>query len=432
MDARELLAIDIRQVMITLVLCLMVGIGLASAVANEPVRIQNPDEPTAGVVIMSLEELWRVGGEDDEQLLLGVVVDAITDAEGNIYLLDTQLSSVQVISPAGEFLRTLSREGEGPGEIRRAAGIQWLPDGSLGLVQAMPGKVVRIDTAGDPLGSMIPGGDDPTAGGRFMLRDLFCRQGRIVAAGSRMTRTDTGGNMQSFVSAFATDGREIQQYFTDEAAFDFRNPVWVEKDRYNVFGGRWALGPDGQIFAARERDRYSVSVYTADGELERFIEREVAAHRRSDREKERVAAGMAPRGRFMRDITVTVEDTAPVISSLRVDDQGRLWVLSSQGNRNQPDGVFCSYDIFDAEGSYIHQLQVAGPGDALQDRLIFLDEDRLIRITGVADAIAVMRGRVANSDPVLDEEEEEAAEETEPLEVICYKIVTKLPQTYLH
>ena len=86
-----------------------------------------------------------------------------------------------------------------------------------------------------------------------MLRDLFCRQGRIVAAGSRMTRTETGGAMTSFVSAFAVDGTEIRQYFGDEAAFDFRNPVWVEKDRYTVFGGRWALGPGCTIPRCKSR-----------------------------------------------------------------------------------------------------------------------------------------------------------------------------------
>jgi len=417
------------RVVIALVVYLVVGGGPVATADSGPMRIQNPDEPTNGLVTMSLEELWRVGGEDDEQLLLGVVVDATTDAEGNVYLLDTQLSSVQVISPVGEYLRTLSREGEGPGEIRRVAAIQWLPDGSLGLVQTMPGKVVRIDTAGDPLGSLIPGGDDPTEGGRFMLRDLFCRQGRIVAAGSRMTRTETGGAMKSFVSAFTVDGTEIRQYFTDEAAFDFRNPVWVEKDRYTVFGGRWALGPDGRIFAARERDRYAISVFDEEGELEQLIEREVAAYRRTDQEKERVAAGMAPRGRFMRDITVTVADTDPVISRLRVDDEGRLWVLSSQGNRNQPTGIFCSYDIFDTTGLLCYRLQVTGPGDAVQDRLVFLDQERLIRITGVADAIAVMRGRVADGDPA---QEEDSDAETAPLEVICYQIVTNLPQTNLH
>ena len=90
-------------------------------------HITNGASPSEGIETMHLEELWRVGGEDDD-VLFGVILQVRTDEEGNIYLLDSQLAQVQVYSSDGRHLRTLSREGDGPGEVRRPTDLVLLPD----------------------------------------------------------------------------------------------------------------------------------------------------------------------------------------------------------------------------------------------------------------------------------------------------------------
>ena len=66
---------------------------------------------------MGLTELWRAGGEDDEYFSAPSAPSEPT-SEGQIYLLDSQLSEVHVYTPDGEHLRTVGREGDGPGEMR--------------------------------------------------------------------------------------------------------------------------------------------------------------------------------------------------------------------------------------------------------------------------------------------------------------------------
>lgn len=51
-------------------------------------RVENPAQPAQGVQKIELEELWRVGGEDDEENIFGVVNRALVDEENNIFLLD--------------------------------------------------------------------------------------------------------------------------------------------------------------------------------------------------------------------------------------------------------------------------------------------------------------------------------------------------------
>ena len=55
-------------------------------------HVRNPAQPRDGLQTLHLEELWRVGGDtDDEDEFFGVVMAALLDDQGNSYLLDAQL-----------------------------------------------------------------------------------------------------------------------------------------------------------------------------------------------------------------------------------------------------------------------------------------------------------------------------------------------------
>ncbi len=108
---------------IPLLAFLMTSLAL-SAMAGEEVmkdgtlHVINGAEPSGGRQTMNLEELWRVGGEDDEETVFGIITKVLIDDDNNIYLLDAQLSEISVFSPEGELINTLGREGEGPGDLR--------------------------------------------------------------------------------------------------------------------------------------------------------------------------------------------------------------------------------------------------------------------------------------------------------------------------
>ena len=63
------------------------------------VHISNPAEAMEDPVTVTLTELWRVGGDtDDENEFFGVINRITTDKDGNVYLLDSQLNEVKVFS----------------------------------------------------------------------------------------------------------------------------------------------------------------------------------------------------------------------------------------------------------------------------------------------------------------------------------------------
>ena len=58
-----------------------------------------------------------------ESELLGRPVDMVLDSAGNLFALDYYLAQVLVISPSGDVLQTIGREGRGPGEFLRPRAI---------------------------------------------------------------------------------------------------------------------------------------------------------------------------------------------------------------------------------------------------------------------------------------------------------------------
>ncbi len=96
-------------------LALLTTLILTATVAlAAPAIITLPADPPSTRSV-ELVEQWRIGGEDDEEILLGVIFDAVIGTDGSVYLIDRQLSQVLVISPDGELLTTLGRQGKGPG-----------------------------------------------------------------------------------------------------------------------------------------------------------------------------------------------------------------------------------------------------------------------------------------------------------------------------
>lgn len=396
----------------------VIAIFSAACGAQEVPVLQNPAEPLGGTRTVELTERWRIGAEE-EDLLLGVVADVITDQAGNLYLLDRQLCEVQILSPLGEYIRTVGREGDGPGEFRRPQGLMFHTDSTLCVVRRMPGELVLLTREGESAGTVplaLPEGEAATM---FVLQNGALRDGHLVLCGDQMIRQSGGrggggrggpGSRKMFLRSYMPTGEPIHTVLEKERTFDPQRRRFVEKEEYFVHQGGWALGPGGTIYTAEDRDLYRIKVYSTDGQLKRIIQRAYQPYQRTEAEKEAVAEGamMFRRGRQIEVETVVAEHD-PCVLRLDVDDGGELWVQHGHSTKGLPPGVVLSLDHFDEGGNYIERVDFACPGDPDSDRLIRLGKGRFVLISGLAEAIESFRA-------VSREEQAEA--EDGPLEVI--------------
>jgi hypothetical protein len=385
------------------------------AIIDGVVHVKNSATPEKGTETIVLEELWRAGGEDDEETIMGVIVHALTDDAGNLYLLDLQLSQVFVYSADGEMIKTLSREGDGPGEVRRPSDMTLLPDGSMGLMQTFPGKLIKVTTDDEPDGEISFGGD-PAEGGFMMVVDVDCRAGNLVVAGVDLKQGDvpTKQHKVSFLGAVDFEGASTVRYWENSQDLDFLNLNIREGDQYNVFPRRWSIGPKGEVFAAVERDAYIINVYQADGTLSRVIEKEFTNRQRTEEETEFVETVLELQLRQLPNAKVHVEETPEAISFIETAPDGSVWVVDSRGDTGLPEGVMLSYSVFDEDGHFVKTVQIACDGDGRDDGLIRVDQDHMVLIRGLLPAIqGIQTGGAAGGD-----EDEEAA----PMEIVYYRI----------
>lgn len=380
---------------------------LALSVLAGPVTavVQNPETPADGVQILRLEPVWRHGGLDDDEAFFGVISHAALGHGGHIYLADSQLMTIHVVSPDGELLPPLGRQGEGPGEVTRLGGVTVMPDGTVGLVQLMPGQVVKVDTGGLPAGTLIPAWDE--AGGRLMLQEMQVAGASLVASGRRMTRGDQGPIIVQWIAGIAADGTLAPFYYRHETGRDFTSGVLREADTDWPGAGRWAVTHDGRVLVAPERTEYRLDVLGIDG-VELSFGREYTTRPRTDQEKATVEARF---NRFRRgrggnrpqELTVEVMPDAADIEQIVPRPDGEVWIRTSRSHLDQPRGAMLTYDVFDSGGNFKRQLAVECEGVAPRDLLIPLADGSFVLIKGHADALAAMRG-MESDDATADDD----------------------------
>lgn len=80
--------------------------------------IKNPGEPLYGEITLELEEDLSIGKEEDENYMFYRTWRMAEDKQGNIYVLDAGNTRIQVFDREGQYLRTIGRKGQGPGEFQ--------------------------------------------------------------------------------------------------------------------------------------------------------------------------------------------------------------------------------------------------------------------------------------------------------------------------
>ncbi len=385
------------------------------SIVDGVIHVTNGAEPAEGVQTVQMEELWRVGGADDEDTIFGVINRILTD-ERNIYLLDFQLAQVWVFSHAGEPAGTLGHEGEGPGEFRQPVDMCFLPDGTLGVLQALPGKVIKLNLDGTPAGTWILG--DPAQSGSYIMRGLSQGGGVVVAGGVQQSIDEATGavTVETFLSRLNAEGLRDLTFAAKTVTLQMQNLHLDEVELTDGPHRRFDVAADGRVVVAIPRNRYEVSIFGRDGNLERVFSRDYVSWQRNEqaldiwrRILESHARAVAP------GAPISYEKTEPDVEQLRVGPDGSVWILTGRAMWEPPAGVFTSYDVFTPAGRFQKQVRVVCPGVPRQDLLFWTGEDLAFMVTGYWDSALARFGGAGAA--IADEDE------PEPMAVICYRVV---------
>jgi hypothetical protein len=332
----------------------------------EIVTYPGPDRPSA---LTPREEL-RLGGREDDpnQSFFRVAAGTVgADGAGNIYVLDYSANRVVVFDAEGNFVRTMGREGGGPGELGIAAGLLVDPDGSVGVIDFSKRGIVRFDPAGEPLPLQpIPPG---FYGGRVVSADgaLFVTarkpgdNGPAAEALYRMTATDT-----TELASLALPAMKPIRLESCGMGFSGMPPLFNPTLRWDALGDRGAVVTG---------EAYDIAVLEGGREVRR-IHRDIAPTPATEALALRqVGEAMQVRTeggvrRCAPDEVVEQQGFAPVIpaiTTVAISPDGRLWVQRG-GVRDEPKAI----DIYSPDGEYEGTLPAGSPFP-----ILFLPDGRI-------------------------------------------------------
>jgi hypothetical protein len=374
--------------------------------------VKNPAVPVEKPVTVEMEELWQLGGEtDDEDEFFGIIADIKIDDQGLVYLLDSQLSEIKIYSADGEYLRSIGREGEGPGEFRRASALFFTKEGNIGVMQTLPGKIVILTPEGEPLE------DHPLpkteSGGFQILTSGQANNGQLVLGLARtaLAEDQSSWSRTDFLARVDAEGNQVATYAEKSTSIILTDAV-LNFAQWDTFERRWTVTPDGKVYACESYADYSITVWNSDGSVDKKITRDCEHRAHTSEEKEFLTKMMGHFAQSIPDCRVEIEDDVKDIEAMYVRDDGSIWVLSAAGSRDNPDGSVGVFDVYNKDGQFVKNVTLMGDGDPLDDLYLFV-KDRFYVVTDFLQAVMVAQGATG-----LYDEEEDA----EPMAVRCYKL----------
>lgn len=305
------------------------------------------------------EEL-RIGSEDDDARGFSDIRGILVVRNGNIWVIEGSLQEIRVFDPAGIHVKTIGRNGKGPGEFTYADGLAAAPDGMIWVHDPQNARFVIFDQDGRFVRQQLA----PAGGYSYTWSGGIDHQGRIW---DRIFHRDPKNPGASFMRRASPDWSRIDTLSlprcappgrsAEEAYFKFPQgnagvpfypgPV-TALDYYD--GSLWCAPTGAQYALARirieSRDTLSRINGKADPVPVTAIERDSAVSRLKE---------------FMKKAGETSLDWSriprvkPLLSGAFADDEGRLWVRrSSEENR-------AVFDIYTREGKPLAALTVPHP-----------------------------------------------------------------------
>lgn len=284
---------------------------------------------------------------------VGQLRDFGVGRDGRIYVLDAKTQQIHVYRPNGEFEKTFSRKGSGPGELGQANGLLTAPDGTI-WVHDHGNWRITVFTADGAYQRQIPANARFYGwrwDGAFDARKRLVHRVLIIdgassrrnawqardLTGSRADTIPIAGEGQlapkpgSFWQAeFANGSRRM-------GAYPFRNPV---AEAFDPAGAVWtSAGGEYRLFKV-----------TLQGDTVAQATRNIRPY--PVPEPVREAAIQRIRGLIKSAVKhdvdfANVPHTYAFVVQMAVDEQGRLWA-----RRDRADSSAAEFDVFTPSGAY--------------------------------------------------------------------------------
>ncbi|MCY4233324.1 MAG: 6-bladed beta-propeller [Bacteroidetes bacterium] len=280
----------------------------------------------------TLTELWRLGEEDNQNILFGDIQSVQIDSQGQLYVYDHPWGNsgiIYKISPGGNLLHQIGSEGSGPGEFELISGIY----------VGMGDTVYAMDNSHERIYKYAPPEHEFFDMRRIQrVEDSFSDPWRLVGANTMGFIVGYMTPFMNWIPETMTSENNYDVYLINQGGIRADSIILREPDIERIIydGGTGYthmifshspvvfVGKTGKIYSGSGKES-EIRIMTVNGEIERTLSLDIEAIpvTRQDIEKSLENADeMRRRLTYASDIP----ENKPYYQHFTVDDLGHTWV----------------------------------------------------------------------------------------------------------
>ena len=310
--------------------------------------VKNPKEPMYGEDVFRLEEELSIGeAEGREEYMFSPIRSIAVDEEERIYVLETRGALVKVFDKYGEYLRTIGRRGQGPGELNVPLTLSITNDNKIAVEDFMRGITIY-----SPEGEFIK---SLSSARYFTVGAIADSWGNVIARTRIRDAERTGWELKRF-------DPNLEHPKTLMTITSLRSDS-IEVFSPNLF---WQAGIDGNVVVGYSKD-YELQIFDSEGELIKKIIKdydpvEISQNQIEERIKE-----------IPSDRKLDIPKFYCAFQRFTVDDEGKIFVQTYEKTEGE-EGFY--YDVFDYEGRFFVKIPLKiGPRVWKKSKLYSVEED---------------------------------------------------------
>jgi hypothetical protein len=282
----------------------------------------------------------------------------VCDQDDNIYVLDSDANNIKKFDSNGRFIKTIGREGQGPGEFSSPYYLTYTKD-RLVVWDLMNRRLCAFTSEGKFIKSSNIPYDE---GSVRKLRSL--PTGEIAVEKEKSYRREPDKPQICTIDLYSMDLEYLRTIY--------ERSLWRKKYvRTKEFGistlyfpyspiVHWDVSPEGNIFIGFS-DKYELEIYDRDGKkLVTFSHAyEPVKVTEKDKKKYFDSLEFSRAGAKLNEIPeyITKETqfpkNKPAFDNILIDSEGNVLVVLNSENEEM-------FDVFDRNGKFISSVQIAG------------------------------------------------------------------------
>lgn len=312
------------------------------------------------------------------------------DENGYVYVCDYKAHNIKIFNSSGKFIKTIGREGQGPGEFTRPYDIA-VTDERMIVWDMGNRRLVSLSKDGDFIKSAPISIYD---GWPQMMRAL--PNGDIVIGSEKLSLGQPEKPQDYFIDIYSPDLEKKKRVYTQQIR---RNKYVIKEGRaINIpipFSPRiyWDVSSAGEIAVGYSKT-YEIEIYGIDGEKITSFSHTYTAEKVTDEDKKKFFASIGSfsggeRKQGADDFIVQNTEfpkLKPAFQQIKVDSEGNILVMGYRKNRDEEAMYF---DAFGIQGNFLGNVQILSDMgfayySVIRNGTFWLqktDEEGLIKIT---------------------------------------------------